>query len=67
MKEKEQLLPLGTMARKLNVTTKWLRKEAEAKRLPCLKAGDRYLFVYDTVFAILVERARQGEGVSLKI
>ena len=47
------------MARKTGVTTKWLRSEVEAGRLPCLKAGDRLLFSPDTVIDILSKRAAQ--------
>lgn len=51
------LLPLGPMARRLGVTATWLRQEAEAKRVPCLPAGDRYLFVPEVVERVLAERA----------
>jgi len=45
------------MARRLHVTTKWLRQEAETGRIPHLLAGDRLLFVPDVVMAVLIERA----------
>jgi hypothetical protein len=48
------------MARRLRVPTLWLRAEAEAGRLPCLKAGRVLLFDPETVERVLVERARQG-------
>ena len=38
------LLPLNRMARRLHVTCTWLRVEADAGRIPCLIAGNRYLF-----------------------
>jgi hypothetical protein len=61
MKEQKNiLLPLGITARKLHVTTKWLKGEADANRIPHLKAGDRYLFEFSTVNALLVERASKG-------
>jgi len=59
MDEKVRLLPLGAMARKLGVTTAWLRAEAENNNLPHLKAGDRYLFEPNTVISLLIERARR--------
>ena len=59
-----QLLPAGAMARRLRVTTCWLRDEADAGRLPHLRAGDRYLFHPETVEQVLVERARQGLAVT---
>jgi len=57
-----KLTKLGPMARRLGVTTRWLRAEAEAGRIPCLKAEDRLLFDADAVQKIMVQRAR-GEGV----
>jgi len=61
---KPKLLPPGPMARYLRVPVKWLREEAEAGRVPHLKAGKAYLFDPDTVEAALIERARQsGESV----
>ena len=59
MERKEILLSLGAMARRLGVTTKWLRTEAEAGRLPHLKAGERYLFEANTVVSILTKRAKE--------
>lgn len=47
------------MARRLRVTQAWLRDEAEAGRIPHLKAGDRLLFDPETVERVLLERARQ--------
>jgi excisionase family DNA binding protein len=52
-----RLLTIGQMARRLGVPVKWLRAEAEAGRIPCLRAGERLLFVADVVVATLVERA----------
>ena len=51
------LLPLGPMARQLRVTARWLRAEAEAGRVPCLKAEKRYLFAPAIVERVLAERA----------
>jgi hypothetical protein len=51
------LLPLGLMARRLRVTNAWLRAEADAGRVPCLRAGKRYLFSPEAVERILAERA----------
>lgn len=53
------LLPLGPMARKLRVTATWLRAEADAGRVPCLRAGTRYLFAPPAVEAALAQRAAQ--------
>ena len=56
----QKLLPLNCMARVLRVTCGWLRDEADAGRVPCLRAGKRYLFAPDAVEAALVERAKGG-------
>jgi hypothetical protein len=58
------LLPLGPMARRLRVTTAWLRAEADAGRIPCLRAGARYLFAPDAVERVLSERAAHTKGVA---
>lgn len=52
-----KLLPLPAMARRLYVTQKWLRAEAEAGRIPSLNAGGRILFEPFTVETLLAERA----------
>ncbi|MCO6436710.1 MAG: hypothetical protein J5J06_06445 [Phycisphaerae bacterium] len=57
-----RLLPLGNMARRLRVTATWLRAEAEAGRLPALRADKRFLFVPELVEAVLAERAAARPG-----
>jgi hypothetical protein len=64
METKAMLLPLGPMARLLRVPAAWLRAEAEAGRIPHLKAGKTMLFDPETVEHLLLERARR-EGVAL--
>ncbi len=54
------LMPLGPAARLLSVPSTWLRAEADAGRLPHLRAGSKYLFDVDAVERLLLERARQG-------
>ncbi len=61
------LLNLSRMARRLRVTVAWLRDEAEAGRVPCLRAGTRYLFAPEAVERVLAERAsneKVGEHAS---
>jgi len=41
----------------LGVSAQWLRDEANSGKLPCVKAGKRYLFNVTTVETILAERA----------
>lgn len=57
-----ELLTVSAMARRLGVKTTWLRDEAEAGRLPCVPAGETYLFDAVTVERVLLDRARGGEG-----
>ena len=49
------------MARRLGVSSAWIRREARAGRLPHLKADGRYLFDHDLVERVLLERA-QGKA-----
>jgi hypothetical protein len=56
------LLSLPRMARRLGVTSNWLREESDAGRVPCLKAGNRYLFSPDAVLRVLAERAARLEA-----
>lgn len=55
----EQLLTLARLARRLGVTQHWLREEADAGRIPCLRAGNRYLFSLEAMDNALAERASQ--------
>jgi len=52
------------MARRLGVTQKWMRAEAEAGRIPCLRAGRRFLFnpaAVEQAFAARAAQSRIGE------
>ena len=62
--QQARLLPIGQTARILRVPVKWLREEAEASRVPCLKAGRAFLFEPEAVEAVLVQRARGGQGAA---
>ena len=53
------------MARRLQVTAKWLREEAAANRIPHLKAGSRLIFNPDAVEAVLARRAALTEDGSV--
>jgi hypothetical protein len=58
-----ELLSLPRAARRVGVTARWLRDEANAGRVPHLRAGTRYLFDLTTLTQALVDRAaktRQG-------
>ena len=48
-------------AARLGVPTAWLKREADAGRLPCLRVGRRRMFAPDALRAELDRRAR-GES-----
>ena len=52
-----ELFGLSRMSRRLGVTQQWLREQAEARKVPCLKAGKRYLFNPVAVQEALVAKA----------
>jgi len=59
MKNTTKSKPLGILvvSRKFGVPVKWLREEAEAGRIPHLKAGNTLLFNYEAVEECLGKRA----------
>ncbi len=59
----DELLTLPRMSRKLGVTQRWLREQADCGRVPCLKAGSRYLFNPTAVARVLAtEAASEPKG-----
>jgi excisionase family DNA binding protein len=57
------LLSLSRLARRLGITQQWLRDQADAGKIPCLKAGNRYLFnplAVQEALAVKAARTRQG-------
>lgn len=56
-----EVFPLHRAARRIGVTSRWLRNEADAGRVPCLRADGRYLFDVDAVKRGLSQRAAVGE------
>lgn len=55
----DEILGLAAMARRLGVTKHWLRVEADAGRVPALRAGSRFLFNPKAVEEILAAQAKQ--------
>jgi hypothetical protein len=51
-----QFVPINIAARWLSVPIKWLRDEADAGRIPCLRAGKAILCDFAAVEAALLER-----------
>ena len=58
------LLTLHRLATHLRLPRQWLRQEALAGRLPCLRVGRKLLFNLATVQTVLAERAATGQEVS---
>ena len=56
----EGFIPLEPLASKLGLPRNWLRAEADAGRIPCLKIGRRRLFNLETVRLILGGRAAES-------
>jgi len=54
-----ELLSLSRLARRLGITQQWLREQADAGKIPCLKAGNRHLFNPVAVEETLASKAAQ--------
>lgn len=52
-------MSLGVMAKHLRVRASWLRAQAEAERVPHIKADDQILFDPEAVEDILLHRAQR--------
>lgn len=53
----QEPLSLRSLSRELNIAIGWLRAEADAGRIPCLRAGRRRLFNVEAVRLALLRRA----------
>ncbi|MCE9589088.1 MAG: helix-turn-helix domain-containing protein [Planctomycetes bacterium] len=58
----KQFTSIVDAARRLGVPVAWLRSEAQAGRVPHLRAGRRWLFDPDVVARVLDDRAKAGTG-----
>ena len=58
----DDLLTTSAAARHLRVSARWLRAEAEAGRVPALRAGKRFLFSREATEGELLRRARGEEA-----
>jgi hypothetical protein len=56
------LFNVHTLARKLGLSAVWLKAEANAGRIPCLKVGRRLLFNAAAVERALLARAGGDEN-----
>ena len=57
----ERVLNLPRMARRLGVTQTWLRREAQAGRVPALRADSRLLFEPEAVENAVARRAARPD------
>lgn len=53
----DDLLPLSRCAKRVGVPQTWLKEQAILGRIPCLRAGSRYLFNRVAVEKILAKKA----------
>lgn len=58
---REAFEPLHNTASQLGVPARWLKSEAEAGRLPYLRAGRRMLFNIEQTRAALLEKAEASK------
>jgi excisionase family DNA binding protein len=56
------LLTLNRLAAELRLPRDWLRREAKAGRLPCLRVGRRLVFNLAAVEQALADRAASPAG-----
>ena len=57
---------LAKRFRRHGLTLAWLKAEAQAGRLPCLRVGRRLLFDPEAVEHVLLQRARQATATVTK-
>ena len=62
----ETFISLQELAQSLGLPAAWLKTEAEAGRIPCLRAGRRLLFNAEVVEQTLMERANDSSCVPRK-
>lgn len=62
----QKLLSLHELSERTGLPVAWLKREADAGRLPCVRAGRRMFFDAEAVRQVLVDRQRdaQREGVA---
>ncbi len=61
MDENKSLSTVRELANELGLPVAWLKDEAQAGRIPCLRIGKRLVFNAEAVERTLVERA--GESI----
>ena len=58
--ETRKLMPMAAFARQTGVPASWLKAEAEAGRIPHLRAGSRILVDPAAVERVLLDRANEA-------
>lgn len=58
-----KLATLYELAERTGLPVAWLKREADAGRLPCLRVGRRLMFDLEAVRLVLSERVKR-EGVA---
>ena len=61
----DQLVSLRGLSRELKIALGWLRDEADAGRIPCLRAGRKRLFNVEAVRQALLRRAAGEDSAPL--
>ncbi len=55
-----KLLTVHELAERTGLPAAWLRREADAGRLPCIRAGRLRVFDLEAVLKALAERQKRG-------
>jgi len=58
-----QLVPIALIARQLRVPVKWLRAQADAGRIPHIRAGNQILAQFDGVHSALLARVSKSQAL----
>jgi len=51
-----QLLNLNQLSEQTGLPTAWLKREADERRIPCIRAGRRRMFNLQAVLKVLTDR-----------
>ena len=61
-----KLISLGDLSDRTGLPMAWLKREADAGRLPCIRAGRWRMFDLDAVLKALCERREGGAATDAK-
>lgn len=60
----DKLIDVGSLAEQTGLPMRWLVREADAGRLPCLRVGRRRMFSLEAVRSALAERMARRAGLT---